>query len=204
MSVSKAQERLGQRFINNQGYEFVIVEYNSYGDVWVEFQDEHKARVHTRYGCCQSGSIRNPYHPSVCGVGYLGERVKISVDDKLTREYDLWHAMIQRCYGSKSKCSTYKDVTVCDEWLCFANFLEDLPLIDGYEMWLNHQNQGISLDKDIKQVGVEHKVYSLETVKFVTKSENVKEMHERMNQDYKKVKVICLETKQIFKRIRNQ
>ena len=44
--------RVGERFRNRDdlgGYEFIIVEYNNVNDLWVEFQDEHKSRVHTTY-----------------------------------------------------------------------------------------------------------------------------------------------------------
>ena len=63
---------------------------------------------------------------------------------------------------------------MCQRWLCFANFLEDLPLIENYEYWLNNPNQGIALDKDIK--GNNSKVYCLDNCCFVTRSENSREM----------------------------
>jgi hypothetical protein len=65
---------------------------------------------------------------------------------------------------------------VCKRWLIFANFLEDLPKIENYELWVHG---GYALDKDIKQQGVENKVYSLDTVCFVTQSDNNKEMNSR-------------------------
>ena len=122
-NANKAEERLGQRFISKDelgGYEFVIVEYNDTNNVLVEFQDKHKAMVHTSYHYCKNGSVRNPYHPSVCGVGYLGTGdFKTKIDGKITREYGLWKGMISRCYGSDY--GTYANVTVCDRWLAYAN-----------------------------------------------------------------------------------
>ena len=177
-SKSKAEERLGMTFVSNEGCKFFVKEYVNNGDVTVKFCDEHGAEVHTAWQCCQSGGVKNPYFTSVFGVGCLGEGdFQTKVNGKLTREYNLWKNMLKRCYSGNYP--TYENVTVCDRWLCFANFLEDLPLIEGYEMWLNNPNQRIALDKDLKQVGVENKVYSLDTCKFVTISENSKEANER-------------------------
>ena len=199
---SKAEERLGEIFVSNEGYEFVIIEYNKYSDVTVEFQDEYKARVHTTYGVCKSGEIKNPYHKSVYGIGCLGlnrdgSRPITKIDGKSTRESVIWHRMLERCYSGKYE--TYANVNICDRWLVYANFLEDLPKIEGYEIWRDNPNQHIALDKDIKQQDVENKAYSLETVKFITNSENVKEAMQRTKQK----KVICIETKQVFECIKD-
>lgn len=181
------KDRTGERFKNRDdlgGYEFVIVEYNKRSDVWVEFQDEHKARVHTQYGNCEIGNVKNPYHPSVYGVGYLGlmkdgSRVKTGEGNKRYREYGVWLNMFVRCYGDYEKHYSYKDAIVCERWHCYANFLEDLPLIEGYQFWLEHPNEQIALDKDIKGNG--SKVYCLENCCFVTNSDNSKEVHERFD-----------------------
>lgn len=64
--------RVGEVFTSNEGCEFVIIEYNGATNVVIEFCDKHKARVHTQYGSCRNGKVKNPYHPSVYGKGYLG------------------------------------------------------------------------------------------------------------------------------------
>ena len=120
----------------------------------------------------------------VYGIGTLGtfkdgSKPTTSENGKQTREYILWRSMIQRCYDEKFHESnpTYKDCTVCERWLVFANFLEDLTLIEDYELWRDNPNTGVSLDKDSKVQG--NKIYSLETCKFVNKSDNSKERNER-------------------------
>lgn len=69
-----------------------------------------------------------------------------------------WRSMLQRCYDSKrfGIYPTYKDCTVCDEWLLFSNFKRwfDENYIEGY-----------ALDKDILVKG--NKVYSPDTCCFV-------------------------------------
>ena len=121
---------------------------------------------------------------SVCGIGELGvmkdgSTPKTKENGKHTREYTLWTNMLRRCYSDKfhEKYPTYKDCTVCDRWLVFANFLEDLPLIEGYELWKN--GNGYCLDKDIKQQGIKNKVYSLDTCKFINNRNNIDERMKR-------------------------
>ena len=89
---------------------------------------------------------------------------------KTTREYTLWTNMLRRCYYIDDEC--YKNCEVCERWHCYANFLEDLPLIEGYELWINNNNY--ELDKDFKQQGTEYKIYSIETCIFIPKNENTK------------------------------
>jgi hypothetical protein len=181
--ANKRNERLGETFVNQMGSAFFIKEYNSRIDVVVKFCDEHGAEVHTSYQACQNGKVKNPYDKTVYNVACIGEigDFKTYVNGVPNREYNLWKHMINRCYSGNYP--TYANVTVCERWLVFANFLEDLPFIENYEWWLENENQYIALDKDLKQIGVENKVYSLETVKFVSASENTKEMNERKRKE---------------------
>ena len=93
-----------------------------------------------------------------------------------TRIYNCWYAMINRCYSDKHRNSnpTYEDCYVCDRWLALSNFVEDIVKIDGYEYWLNHPNERVALDKDIKSNGV-NKCYCLEQCMFVTIQENTRQ-----------------------------
>lgn len=131
---------------------------------------------------------------SVYGVGTLGI-MKDGSKPKTTvyvREYSLWLHMIQRCYNEKFHESnpTYKDCTVCERWLVFANFVEDLPLIENYELWRDNPKQGISLDKDSKIKG--NKVYSLKACCFMSRSDNAKERNERCGKARPPKKVMAI------------
>ena len=181
--VSKANERVGETFVNRMGSVFFIKEYRRNDDVVAKFTDEHGVEVHTTWQNCVKQNVKNPYDKTIYGVGCIGEigDFKTNVNGIPTREYDLWRQMINRCYSGNFP--TYANVTVCERWLCFANFLEDLPFIENYEYWLENPNQRIAMDKDLKQIGVENKVYSLETVMFVSASENSKEVHERKSKE---------------------
>lgn len=70
--MAKRTDGIGETNISNEGYLMKIVGYNGALDVTVEFQDEHKYRVHTTYNNFKKGKCKNPFFPSVFGYGYLG------------------------------------------------------------------------------------------------------------------------------------
>ena len=86
--------------------------------------------------------------------------------------YHCWHHMLYRCYNKNVENTTYKNCSVCDRWLKLSNFVADISLIDGYNLWLTEEN--IALDKDIKSDG-ENKVYCLEQCMFVTIGDNTRQ-----------------------------
>lgn len=74
--------------------------------------------------------------------------------------YSRWKDMLARCYSAKAH-KTYRDKSVCDQWLKFSNF----------KVWMETQDwQGNQLDKDLLVQG--NKVYSPETCVFVTPQVN--------------------------------
>lgn len=94
------------------------------------------------------------------------------------RVYSLWASMIRRAYGKRK----YENCTVCDRWLYFSNFINDISKIPGFSLWLNNESEEkICLDKDIKsrinedkynKIGNEIKEYSLDNCMFVPESIN--------------------------------
>ena len=179
-------ERIGEIHTSKNGDVFVIIDYKNKANVTIKFLDEYGAIINVEYGNICKGSIKNPYSATVCGVGKIGLlpngiKPKTRNDGKHTKEYKVWHSMLCRCYTEQYQKNghTYKDVTVCDRWLVFANFLEDLPLIEGYNEWIASTNvYEYALDKDIKGNG--SKVYCLENCCFITFSDNSKERNERL------------------------
>ena len=146
-----------------------IVEYQRYDDMVVEFQDEHKAKVHTTYGKFKRSQVRNPYDKTVYGVGYLGEgKYKVYIDqDHLEPVYNVWRTLLGRVCTEKHREQflAYADCEVCEEWLCYQNFAE----------WWNKNTYQIGtermhLDKDILFEG--NKIYSPDTCIIVPQSIN--------------------------------
>lgn len=101
------------------------------------------------------------------GINDVDYIVRPWIDGKPSKNrcpyYTKWIGMFARCYDEahNAKYSTYKDCTVCDEWLLFSNF----------RLWMKTQIwEGLELDKDILVIG--NKVYSPETCCFINSDLN--------------------------------
>lgn len=178
------EERIGVEFTNSYGEQMVIIEYVNAHKVQVMFLDEHKWTTWTDTSNLKRGSVISPFTRTVHGVGYLGTDEtgsRLTTTGENARAYTTWSHMMERCYSGKYP--TYSDVTVCDRWHSFSQFLEDLPKIQNYEYWLEHENERVSLNKDMyyteNQLEHKNKVYSLETCRFLTNSESSKETRAR-------------------------
>ena len=112
----------------------------------------------------------------------------ISENEDNKRIYKLWYNMLRRCYCEKYHKThpTYKDCYVCNRWLMLSNFVEDVKLISGYNLWLKNSNY--QLDKDIKSNG-KNKCYCLEECMFVDRSENSIQSNKTMNYDFMKNRI---------------
>ena len=162
-------DRTGETNISNEGCVVKIVEYNNCDDIIIQFEDKYKYRVHTSYKHFKEGVCKNPFFASVFRHGYLGTdkngnvpKTKEFKDGKNvhTWEYNKWRNMLRRCFDNKlkEKYPTYKDVTCCERWLCFANFLEDFEVLKQEYSW--GEDITLNLDKDILHKG--NKIYNLE------------------------------------------
>ena len=167
-------DRTGEVNISNEGCAMKIVEYNNCDDIIIQFEDEYKYRLHTRYWCFKNGQCKNPFFASVFGHGYLGTDKNGNVPKAkefkggksvATWEYLKWKSMLRRCFDNKLKAEnpTYKDVTCCKRWLCFANFLEDFEILKQEYNW--SKDEKLTLDKDILYKN--NKIYSLENCVLV-------------------------------------
>lgn len=156
--------------LNKQGCLMKIVEDNGSSDVVVEFQDEYRFKKHTQYCNFKSGSIRNPYAPSIHNIGIIGNKYSVWENGKPTKEYSIWATMLKRCFYKKlkDKQPTYKDVTCCNEWLLFDNFYDWLHNQENFWQWKS--NKRYALDKDI--IVKNNKVYSPETCCLVPQNVN--------------------------------
>ena len=121
-----------------------------------------------------TGEIKDVYRPNICGVACIGH-VQIPTDTKI---YDLFYDMIGRCYNPKRIEYSYygaRGITVCQRWLCFENFLEDVKHLPNFDIW--YSGADYQLDKDTLQQGVpdNQKVYSPTTCMFINRLDNLKE-----------------------------
>lgn len=166
--MSKRTERLGETLINNFGSEMIIVEYRKYSDIDVYFPEYDYTVKHAKYSAFEKGKIRCPFEPRVFGIGYIGVgEYKASENGKTTKVYDIWRAMLRRCYDPKlhMKEPTYFNCEVCDEWLNFQNFAAWYE-----ENYYEIEDKVMCLDKDILVKG--NKIYSPDTCVFVPQEIN--------------------------------
>jgi hypothetical protein len=161
---------INEERLNKNGCSMRIVEYIDNRNIVVEFQDEYKARVKTSYGNFKRGIVRNSYYPTVCGVGISGNKYPIVKNKRPTREYNAWLRMLNRCFDETVKKSqpTYKDVSMCDEWLLFDNFYEWLHRQQNFDKWYNNKRWAIDKDILVKR----NKIYSPETCCLVPQNVN--------------------------------
>ena len=136
---------------------------------------------------CGNPFMQSPeVHLKGCGCQYCGQKrtaqaAKVKnrkpiygiaindIYDKPTNKdgsYIIWSSMLKRCFDEKykSKNPTYKDCTICEEWLHYSNFRR------WAENTQNGYMAGYQLDKDILVKG--NKIYSPETCCFVPKDIN--------------------------------
>jgi hypothetical protein len=161
------RKRIGERYINYQNCEVVIVDYINCENCSVLFDNKFLV-TGLQYGDIKRGQVKNPYSPSVFGVGYVGQgKHALSTGKKQTKVYNTWNSFIERSYDEKyhMRCPSYKDVTVCEEWHNFQNFAQWF-----YENYNPETMQGWQLDKDILIKG--NKIYSPETCCFVPQEIN--------------------------------
>jgi len=155
----RTKNRVGEIYTTNEGYEIEITEYFSNKDSTIKFKNSGLIVKNISFGNITAGTIRNPYHPAVFGVGYAGiGPYRISIGRKLTKTYVVWNDMLRRCYSDKSlkRQPTYIGCSVYEKWHNFQNFAK----------WFEENyREGYYLDKDILIKG--NKIYGPNTCDFV-------------------------------------
>ena len=146
--------------------DFKIVKYSDAYNVDVQFL-KTGFKTSVQLINIKSGSVKDPYSPSVCGVGILGTKYPSRVNGVHTKEYKLWTSVLERCYSItlRNKYPTYKDCEASENFKSFEYFYE----------WCNNQigfgNDGWQLDKDLLIKG--NKVYDENTCVFLPNEINI-------------------------------
>lgn len=128
----------------------------------VFYQTPHLHRY--GYGCpicgkkTQGTGIHKKARKPLFGIGINDYDMPISKNGKRLKSYEIWKAMLARCYGKRHSKNelAYNDCCVCEDWKYFSKFKKwfDKNYIEGYQ-----------LDKDILVKG--NKIYSPQTCCFI-------------------------------------
>lgn len=171
----------GSVWRNNDGEAFTIIakiNEKLKNGAWYylcQFEDGNVVKATPNH--IYDGQIKNPYTPSLWGIGYIGDgKWQSCINYKRTKEYNLWIRMMGCCYNPKDKSySDYgaKGVRVDDRWHNFQQFCDDISDFENYENWKNTEAE-YALDKDIicDKKNISPKIYSKDTCQFITFSEN--------------------------------
>ena len=144
--------------------DFKILKYNDSANVEIQFVDTGCRKV-AEMKEVRNGNVKDPYVPSVCGVGILGAKYQSRVNGVKTREYNLWTGMLERCYNNtyKKKHPTYEGCEVSDKFKSYEYFYEWCHSQIGFDN--DGNGNPFQLDKDL--LIKSNKVYSENTCVFI-------------------------------------
>ena len=145
--------------------DFKIIKYNNSKNVEVQFLKTGFETL-VELGNIKSGKVKDPYLPSVYGVGILGVKYQTKIDGISTKEYVLWKNMLERCYSDsfKKRRPTYEGCKVSENFLHYEYFYEWCHKQIGFN------NKGWQMDKDLLIKG--NKVYSEDSCIFLPREIN--------------------------------
>lgn len=158
MPENMREKYLGQKNVNNQGYEMEVVGYENYDHAQIKFAPPYEGIITAKICHFKDGGIHNPFAPTVSEYGITGNKYSThNKDGSYMLEYLTWCNMIKRCVDEKikEKCPSYKDVTCSPCWQFYENFYEWMHEQENFETLLKQND--INLDKDILIKG--NKVY---------------------------------------------
>ena len=156
---------VGKVYKSKSSGDFKILKYNDSRNVVIQFLKTGFETV-ARLDHIKSGEVKDPYSPSVFDVGIVGTNYPATVNGRITKEYNRWHSMLERCYSDtfKKKYLTYEGCEASENFKSYEYFYE----------WCNKQigfnNEGWHLDKDLLVKG--NKVYSEDSCVFLPQEIN--------------------------------
>ena len=150
--------------------DFKILKYNDSKNVEIQFINTG-CETRAQLGNIRNGEVKDPYLPSVYGVGIAGTKYPSAIVGRNTKEYALWNNMLKRCYSDKSKKKhpTYEGCEVSENFKYYEYFYEWCHKQIGFGA--DGNGNSFQLDKDLLVKG--NKVYSEDSCVFLPNEINL-------------------------------
>jgi len=154
---------IGDAFETKEGYIATITRFvGKSGRCFVKFSRSPDVEVEVVLNNLKLGGVSNPFHRSICGVGYFGVGTYVSkIGEKHTEHYKHFNSMMKRCYSEEQLkyAPSYTYTEVNPEMHCFQDMAA----------WCDKQvgfgNKGWQLDKDL--LVRENNEYSFDKCVFI-------------------------------------
>lgn len=149
--------KVGDTFPTTKGGDCLVIKVKSKGNITVVFKENINHEIVTDYRTLKVGHILNPYFATYFGQGYLGVgKYRMCKNKRPTTSYSAWRFLMIRLFCEKRLLinPTYRECTICKEWLNFQVFSEWFYSCESY-------GKGYEIDKDLLVQGNKH--YSPET-----------------------------------------
>lgn len=162
-------DMVGTTYTSKSYGRFIVTGFESYRKVYVEFLDTGY-KTSARAQCVKRGSVKDPYFPSIYGIGYLGEGTYTSTYNRkgvteVTKAYSIWMSRLSACYNPKNnRAHNYASIQVCKEWHNFQNFAK------WYYDQVRLYGKDGHVDKDLLFLG--NSLYSPDTCCYIPNSIN--------------------------------
>lgn len=199
VEVNEKDKLVGKVFKTNNGDDFIVIsrteKHDNQGHYFyiVQFLKTLSSKS-VQYGAIVHGAVKDDYAISASGIGKIGY---IAEEDKKQPLYKIlhkrWSKMLERCYNPRCKefaCYGAKGVKVCKRWHTFANFLDDVGEVYGFDLFVK-EPEIYQIDKDI----LSGSIYSKETCVFIPKYYNQRLINSKpliyKNQIYLNIEDFC-------------
>jgi len=161
-------KRIGERYTSKEGYSLEIVDGGSRITHCTVLID-NKVRRHLSYVDVKRGRVKNPFHRSVYGIGFVGVGEYTRSKNRIhTKAYNAWHGMILRSTPKYAETHpNHQPSKVCEEWHNFQNFAK--WYIDTRAKWKNIDGYD-SLELNSSLLSPKDGLYSPSTCLMIPKS----------------------------------
>ena len=143
--------KVGDLRRNNYGCLYTVIRIRDSYNATIRYLDKFSHEQTLALRSARLGITRNPYAPTLAGVGYIGSGKYMSSVSRgtYTREYMLWAGLIRKYYDRKKVDITQSkyNKNVCPEWHNFQTFADWVVSLGYYDDQLFSLNTTLLADE---------------------------------------------------------